>query len=321
MKQFGLALLATATLLAGCDRVDSGDVDAYPAKTIEFVIHAGAGGGTDRNARALATPLSTLLDADFAFTSKKGGAGAVAMKYIHSRPADGYTLTLVSTAHATTMARGKSAMGVDDFIYLGRGTSEPQVLFTKCGRFNSVEDFVAAQKENALSYGITNVGGIDDITALWFTKAGGLHPPRAVPFKSGGEIVTNTIAGNIDVAVLNPAEAQTQFETGEICPAVVVGTSRFHAYPETPTAKELGIDASFSVIRGFAIRAGAPDAVVEKLNKAIAEAMTSDAYLAFLEQNGLDYDTSVGTALEFEDEFRSLVSEMGIAMQELGYIQ
>lgn len=321
MKHLILAFFACAALLVGCDRANLDTTAVYPSKTIEFVIHAGVGGGTDQNARALATPLAEILGTDIAFTSKRGGAGSVAIRYINSRPADGYTLTLLSTAHATTIARGRSSVDADEFVYLGRGTSEPQVLFTRCGRFTSSEDFVSQQKETALSYGITNIGGIDDITALWFTKAGGLLSPRAVPFKSGGEIVTNTIAGNVDVAVLNPVEAQTQVDSGELCPIVVVGSARFSGYPETPTAKELGIDASFPLVRGFAIKAGAPDDVVETLTTAVAEAMQSEFYLSFLERNGLDYKTSVGTAQEFEGEFKALLGDMRFAMRELGYSQ
>jgi len=320
IKNLILIIVASA-VLAGCNQTSSKDTDEYPSKTIEFVIHSGVGGGTDRNARALAEPLAKILDADIAFTSKKGAAGAVAMKYINSRPADGYTLTLISTAHAITIARNKSAMNVDDFIYLGRGTMEPQVLFAKCGRFASSEDFVKQQKQTVLSYGITNVGGIDDITALSFTKAGGLKTPRAVPFKSGGEIITNTIADNVDVAVLNPIEALTQVESGELCPIVVVGPSRFSDYPDIPTAHELGIDASFPLIRGFAIKAGAPDEVTKKLTLAISEAMKSESYNNFLEQNGLDSETSLATAGEFKEEFKMLVSNMNTAMKELGYIK
>lgn len=321
MKKFILSSIASALALGACSGNRSGEPKPYPSKSIEFVIHAGVGGGTDRNARALATPLTEALNADIAFASKKGGAGAVAMKYINSRPADGYTLTVLTTGHATAIARGRSAMGVDDFIYLGQGTSEPQVFFAKCDRFASAKDFIAYQKQTALSYGITNVGGIDDIAALWFARVGDLQAPRAVPFKSGGEIVTNVIAGNVDVAVLNPAEALTQVESGEICPVVVLAPSRFPSYRETPTAKEMGIDVSFSVLRGFAIKAGAPEEVVEKLKASIAVAVDSEYYRDFLQQNDLDFNSSVGTSEEFESEFRSLVDEMARAMKGLGYIQ
>lgn len=314
-------LVLASALFVSCNQDRSKKADIYPSKTIEFVIHSGVGGGTDRNVRALAEPLAKILDTDFAFISKKGAAGAVAMKYIHSRPADGYTLTLISTAHAITIARNKSAMNADDFSYLGRGTMEPQVLFAKCGRFASAEDFISHQKESVLSYGIANVGGIDDITALWFTKAGALKTPRAVPFKSGGEIITNTLAGNVDVAVLNPVEALTQVESGELCPIVVVAPSRFSDYPDTPTAQELGIDASFPLLRGFAIKSGAPEEVTQKLTSAISEAMKSESYLNFLAQNGLDAKTSLATAGEFKEEFKGLVSDMSTAMKELGYIK
>lgn len=318
---FVLALILSSVALLLVNPAGAGEADQFPSKALEVVIHAGVGGGTDRNARALLAPLTDILDADAAFISKKGAAGAVAMQYVNARPADGYTFTVITTAHATAIARGRSAMSLDDFIYLGRGTSEPQVFYTTCGRFASAVAFVEHQKENALSYGITNVGGIDDITALWFAKAGGLQSPLAVPFKSGGEIVTNLIAGNIDVGVLNPGEALAQVDAGQLCPVIVNADERFIVYPDTPTARELGVNSSFSVMRGFAIKRGAPDAVVERLKAAVAQALASDPYRGFLAQNDLDYETNVGSAEAFEREFKGLVTDMGAAMKALGYIE
>lgn len=310
-----LATTALSVLATGALAQD------FPHKTIELVIHSGAGGGTDMNARALATPLAKILDTDIVVVGKVGSAGAVAMEYINSRPADGYTLAMITIGHAGSIARGRTAMDADDFIYLGRGTSEPQVLYSKCGRYESAEAFIDDQQESSLAYGITSVGGVDDITAFSLTEAAGVQPPRAVPFSSGGEVVTNTIAGNIDVAVLNPGEAQTQVETGEICPVLVVAPERHSAYPDIPTARELGIDASFPTVRGFAVKVGTPDDVVAMLQDALAEAMATDGYRAFLEQNGLDYETSVGDGQEWEEEFTDLVGNMREAMTELGYIQ
>lgn len=315
MRNLAIAIAATTALVAGAATAQD-----YPSRTLEVLIHSGAGGGTDLNARALAAPLGDILGTDTAIISRRGGAGAVAMEYLADTEADGYTLAVITIGHAGTIARG-AAMDIGDFIYLGRGTSEPQVLYTSCGSFEDAEAFVAAQREEALTYGITSVGGVDDITAFLFTERGQMEPPRAVPFESGGEVVTNLIAGNIDVAVLNPGEASTQVETGEICPTVVVAENRFPGYPDTPTAREMGIDAALSTVRGFAVKAGTDPEIVTILREAVAEAMATDEYRAFLDGQGLDYDTSVGTAEEWEAEFTTMVNDMRAAMTALGYIE
>nr|WP_306268042.1 tripartite tricarboxylate transporter substrate binding protein [Pararhizobium sp. IMCC3301] len=316
MKNFTLVMAATLGLIAGPTLAQE-----YPSRTIEVLIHSGAGGGTDMNARALAAPLGKILGVNTAVISRKGGAGAVAMEYLADTEADGYTLSMITIGHAGTIARGAAAMDTSDFVYLGRGTSEPQVLYTSCGRFDTAADFVAAQKDESLIYGITSVGGVDDITAFLFTERGGMQPPRAVPFESGGEVVTNLIAGNVDVAVLNPGEASVQVGTGEICPTVVVAPARFSGYPDVPTARDIGINAALSTVRGFAVKAGTDPEIVAILEKAVAEAMDSEEYRAFLDSQGLDYDTSVGTAAEWEKEFTTMVSDMRAAMTALGYIQ
>ena len=112
-------------------------------------------------------------------------------------------------------------MTLDDIRPIARGTDDSQILMVRCGAYENADAFVAAQKEAAISYGTTHLGNIDDVSAFMSTKKGGMQNPKIVPFDGGGELATQLVAGAVDAAVLNLAEAGLQIDAGEVCPIAV----------------------------------------------------------------------------------------------------
>ena len=135
------------------------------------------------------------LKQDMVIVNKKGGGGAAALEYYKTVPADGYTILTFTVGHAAVMAKGKGGMKIDDLRPIARGTDDPQILMTKCGTYESAEDFVAKQKEAGIKYGVTHLGNIDDVSAFMFAKKGGMKTPQMVPFDGGGELATQLVAG------------------------------------------------------------------------------------------------------------------------------
>ncbi|MGD9827328.1 MAG: Bug family tripartite tricarboxylate transporter substrate binding protein [Hyphomicrobiaceae bacterium] len=262
------------------------------------------------------------LKTDMVVVNKRGGGGATAMNYFITRPADGYTLLAFTVGHAATVVSKKTKMKLDDIIPVARGTDDPQILMVACKKspYKTAKDFVAAQKTKQLSYGITGVGTIDHVSAFMFTKRGGMKAPKVIAFKGGGEIATNLVAGNIDVGVLNYSEAAAQIEAGEICPLVVQATERMALLPKVMTTKELGIDAHYSTVRGFAVLKGTPPDRVAALEKGLVAAMKNPVYQAYLKSVGLT-PQSVGDAKAWAAQIKSMSADMEAALVELGFIK
>ena len=296
--------------------------DKFPSKTVEVVTHAGAGGGTDITTRMMMLRARRELKNDMVVVNKKGGGGAVAMNYFLTRPSDGHTILAFTIGHAATVAKKKTKMKLDDIVPIARGTDDPQILMVNCKKapWKSGKEFVEAQKTKQLAYGTTHVGGIDHISAFMFTKRGNLKQPKIIPFKGGGELATNLVAGNIDVGVLNLAEAEAQISSGDICPIVVLGTQRMKPIPNVSTAKELGIDVVFSTVRGFVTHKKTPPEHVAMLEKKLVKAMNHKVYQAFLVSAGLD-STSVVGAKEWGDQIKVMVKDMSAALKELGFVK
>ena len=313
-RYFGAAVVAVAIVAGPAIAED------YPSKTVEVVTHAGAGGGTDVTSRMMMLRARRELGQDMVVVNKPGGGGPVAMDYYLDVPADGHSILTFTIGHAAEMAKGRTEMTLDDIRPIARGTDDPQILMVRCGEYDSAQAFVDAQKETPLTYGTTHLGNIDDVSAFMFTLKGGMATPKIVPFEGGGELATQLVAGAVDVAVLNLAEAGSQIDAGEVCPIVVLADQRMSALPDVSTAKEMDIPVSFSTVRGFVVHADTPDEVAAAIEAALLASMNHGVYQGFLTSVGLD-STSVAGSEEWGNQLTTMVTDMQAALKELGFIE
>jgi tripartite-type tricarboxylate transporter receptor subunit TctC len=288
---------------------------------IQACTHAGFGGGTDVTTRMMLLRARRVLKQDMQLVNKKGGGGAVSMDYMMSLPADGQHTLTWTTGHAVSMALGKTKVKLSDMQPLARGTDDPQLFVVNCkAEIKDAKKFISVQKSKSLKYGTTHTGGIDDVSAIAFTKKGGLKDPIIVAYKGVAPIKTNLIKGDIDVGVLNLGEAVTEINNGTLCVSVVLANNRMAKIGDSPTAKELGIPVSLSTVRGFVTKKGAPAARVKELEAGMMKAMGHNYYKNFLTEIGLD-DTSVVVADEWGKQMEEMLKEMTAQLKALGYLK
>ena len=318
MKKTFKALLAAVFLIVEVPFLSS---IASADQAIQAITHAGFGGGTDVTTRMMLLRARRVLKQDMQLVNKKGGGGATSMDYMMSLPADGQHTLTWTTGHAVSMALGKTKVKLSDMQPLARGTDDPQLFVVNCKEdIKDAKKFVSTQKKKALSYGTTHTGGIDDVSAIAFTKKGGLKTPKIVAYKGVAPIKTNLIKGDIDVGVLNLGEALTEINEGKLCVSVVLANNRMQKLSNVPTAKELGIDVALSTVRGFVTKKGAPADRVKTLEAGMLKAMSHNYYKNFLTEIGLD-QTSVVGADEWGKQMESMLKEMTAQLKALGYIK
>jgi len=317
LKSLALATAGLALVIS------TAAAEEFPSKTIEVVTHAGAGGGTDVNSRMMMLRARRELGTDMVVVNKRGGpSGALAMQYFQTRPADGYTIMTWTNGHALTMALGKSDLKLEDMRPLARGTNDPQVLMVNCktSPYKNSDAFMEGAKSTKMKYGTTNIGGLDHITAYIFAKRVGGPQPDIVPFKGGGELATQLVAGSIDVGVLNLSEASAQIEAGDICPMVVLDEERMAPIPDVKTAKEMGANVIFATVRGFVTHAGVPDDKAKILETGMMKAMDHSMYQAYLQSSGLE-KTSVLGADAWGKQMKQLLEDLVPAAKEMGLVK
>jgi len=318
-RRHGLLLAAGLGVLAA-PRILRAQGAPFGSRPIEVVTHSGVGGGTDITARMVMVHAPAELGTELIVVNKTGGSGAAALAYAAQRPKDGHTLLLLTQTHLITMLRSRTATQLNDMVGVARATEDPQIVMVRSDSpLRSADDFLSIGKSRALKFGITHVGSVDHVATMGFAKAAGIRAPTAVPFRGGGDIVVNLVGGNIDVGLLNYAEAEAQIRAGEVRPLMVLAGERVGALPEALTAREQGINYTAATTRGFAVMKGTPEDRIAKLEQGLLKAMASPTYTAYLKNSGQASGSAAGRAewhaqLEaFSNDSRQALADLGVA--------
>ena len=225
-----------------------------------------------------------------------------------------------TVGHAITMAKGKTSLTVDEMAPIARGTNDPQILMVNCktSPYKTPEQFVAGMRNrDKIKFGGTQTGTIDHLTVFLWAKRLGQPMPTYIPFKGGGELATQLVAGAVDVGTLNLSEAAAPVESGDICPLVILAHQGMAPIPKAKTAKQLGIDLVLSTTRGFVTHAGVSEARRAEMEAGMMKAMKHSLYQAYLMNSGLD-ETSPQPSGPWGEQIRSMVGEFGPALKEMG---
>lgn len=307
--------LGLAVLAAGAVRAQ----EAFPSKPIEVVTHAGVGGGTDITARMMMVQAPAALKTELVVANKTGGSGAASLGYALSRPKDGHTLMLITQTHLLTLLQGKGAgVKAGDLVGIARATEDPQVLMVGANSpYKTAQDFIAAAKTKSLKFGTTQIGSVDHIAVVGFAEKAGLLKPIVVPFRGGGDIVVNLVGGNLDGALLNYAEAESQIKANEVRALIAFSRTKMDSLPQTPTAAEIGIPAVYSTTRGFAVLKGTPDDRIKVLEEGLIKAMKGQIYQDYLKSSGQSRDSVVGRA-EWQAEIDEFLKTGDAALTSIG---
>jgi tripartite-type tricarboxylate transporter receptor subunit TctC len=269
--------------------------DKFPSKPIEVVTHAGVGGGTDITARMMMVHAPGVFKTEFVVVNRVGGSGAAAMQYMLEKPHDGHTIALITQTHLLTILRSKGKFKYEDLVPLARATDDPQILAVGKGSpYKSAKELIGAAKGKALKYGTSLVGGVDHIAVVSIARSAGMQQPTIVPFRGGGDVVINLVGGNIDCALVNYAEAESQFKAGDLRALAVFAEKPMAALPNVPTGKEIGVPGSYSTVRGFVTVRGVPEANLKTLEDGLVKAMKGQMFTTYLETSGQSMDSVVG---------------------------
>ena len=313
MKSNRAILLLTPAIALAAGLCGAAAQEKFPSKTIEVVTHAGVGGGTDITARMAMVQAPAEFGQELVVVNKTGGSGAAALGYAAGRAKDGHTILLITQTHLLTALQGRgSGVKVDEIIGLARATDDPQILMVgKNSPFKTAKEFIDASKGKAMKYGTTQIASVDHIAVLGFAKQAGLQQPTVVPFRGGGDIVINLVGGNLDAALLNFAEAESQIKAGEVRVLLTLSEERNPSLPDVPTGKEIGVPAYYSTVRGFAVLKGTPEDRIKALEDGLVKAMNGKLYQDYLKSSGQSSTSVVG-----RQEWQKQIDEFARTGQE-----
>src|SRR3954453_15730498 len=290
-----LALIALLPLAAAAQ-------ENYPTRPIHLIVGFGAGSSSDVTARLLAQKLAELLGKNVVIENKPGASSMLAAELVARAPKDGYTLLLATIANSinATMMPDKGGYFAKDFAPVALVASIPEILVvTPSLDVNSVKDLIAMAKAkpDALFYGAAGIGSGPHMATELFKKEAGIKM-TGVLYPGSAQTVTDLLAGRIQVMLAPATTVAGRMKDRKVKPLASTEAKRSSIAPDLPTIAEAAIPGfNTGIWYGVLAPAGTPQPVIEKLNKAINDALKNQSLLGNFGKQGLD--PLGGTAAEF----------------------
>lgn len=250
----------------------------FPGRTIHLVASTPPGGTIDLVARLLAQHLPQALGQSVVVENKPGAAGNIAAEFVARSPADGYTLLVTASSHATNvnLYPKLSYHPVVDFAPISQLTSNDFVVVVPAtSPANTLGEFLALakSKKTDLSYGSSGSGQGNHLGMELLKTMMGFDAMH-VPYNGTGPVTLALLAGQIDVAIQSPPGVLPQSNGGRLKILATTGKNRSLLIPNVPTMAEAGVPGyELRGWIGLLAPAGTPRNVVEMLQRESAKVL------------------------------------------------
>jgi putative tricarboxylic transport membrane protein len=259
---------------------------AFPKRgNVEITVLFPAGTSADVTARMLAQGMTKQLGVNVLAVNRPGAGGAIGYKHVASQKPDGYSLVWNSNSISTTYHSGQSPLDYKAFDPVARVLLESVVVAVRSdAKWKTLKELLADAKArpDAITVANSGVGSHTHISsvALFRTAAAQVTD---VPY-AAAQIVPNLMGGHVDAAVQFPAGLAANVQGGRLRLLATLTVQRDPAFPDVPTARELGMDVALDAWRGIAAPKATPQAVVALLEKAIREAVEHPEFVTASEK-------------------------------------
>jgi tripartite-type tricarboxylate transporter receptor subunit TctC len=195
-------------------------------------------------------------------------------------PPDGYQFVIGTTADAINQTLYKAPLYnfATDLVPAGLVGAQPTVMLVrKDFPANNFKEFTAYAKANqaTMQYASAGTGSTGHLFCSLLNVALGITVTH-VPYRGGGPAMQDMLAGRTDyICTLSPT-AKPAMDSHQLKPLALLSRERSPMMPDLPTAHEQGVtDFDTSTWFGFFFPKGTPDAIVRKMNAAIAVSIDS----------------------------------------------
>lgn len=281
---------------------------AWPAKPVTVIVPFPPGGGTDAFARPLAAQFARQTGKQLIIDNRGGAGGTVGASLASRAPADGYNI-FMGAVHHTIAPSMYPRLDYDlekDFVPLTVVASVPQVLVVNPRRMEAgdVKAFLDLVRRNPGRFNYASAGG-----GTSHHLAGELFKQQTntfithIPYRGAGPALQDLIAGNVDMMFDGLGSSAAHIKGGRIKALMVSGTKRNAAFPDVPSAAEVGLpDYTVTTWYGLWAPKGTPADAQARIVDEVRKAMQSDEIKAIWAKQGAEFPNLS------QQQFASLVS-------------
>jgi tripartite-type tricarboxylate transporter receptor subunit TctC len=268
--------------------------DAWPTKPVTVVVPFPAGGGTDAFARPFSAQFGKQTGKQLVIDNRGGAGGTVGAGIAAKAPADGYTLFMGAVHHsiAPSMYPKLSDDLEKDFVPLALMANVPQVLVVNAAKMpGDFKAFLTSVRQNPGRFNYASAGsGTSHHLAGELFKIQSKTFITHIPYRGAGPALTDLISGNVDMMFDGLGSSAQHIRNGRIKALMVSGNRRNPAFPDVPSAAELGFpDYTVSTWYGMWAPKGTPVAVQQHVLEEIKKASQAPEIKAAWAANGAEF--------------------------------
>src|SRR4051812_49391327 len=268
---------------------------AWPPKTMRIIVPFPPGGMTDVIARRVQPLLERNLKTTVVIENRGGASGSIGTQVAVAAAPDGATFVLVFDTHGANPALLPN-LPYDTVKDLAPvmliGTSPMVITAHSKADYKSFGDVVTAAKAGAVTYGTIGAGSLAHLAMSQIGNALNVTMTH-VPYKGGGPLVTDAVAGHVPLAIGSIALFSTHIKSEALRPLAVTSAKRVETLQGTPAVSELGVPGfDAEAWWGLLAPAKTPPELVARMNAAMRDALEDPGVRQNLAEQGLDYRLS-----------------------------
>jgi tripartite-type tricarboxylate transporter receptor subunit TctC len=299
LRKFGLFCLAVFSFLVGSAPAYA---DNYPSRLIRVVVPWPAGGGNDVLGRLIGQQMEKSLGQQVIIENKPGASGIIGAREVVKAKPDGYTLLLTSNSLTLNAALRPERQQIDVLKDLEpiavAATVAGIIVVNPSVPVHSIRELVALAKSKpgTLTAGTSGVGSPAYFLLKDFESRTGIDVVE-VPYKGAPPLMNALLGGRITFGIPNPAVVLPQIQAGKVRALAIASTRRSPLLPDLPTVEEAGIPGFVdNHWMGYFAPHGTPAAIIDRLTRAIHDAVAVPQVAASLQKTGITVDRSSNPA-------------------------
>jgi tripartite-type tricarboxylate transporter receptor subunit TctC len=263
-----LLALTTGAIAAG-SRIAR--AESYPNRPVHWIVGFAPGGSTDILARIIGQYLSEKLGQAFVIENRPGAGSNIATEVVVNAPSDGYTLLMISPAHAVnaTLYDKLPYNFLRDIAPVAGISREANVMVVSPSfPAATVPAFIAYAKANPgkVNMASSGVGTSVHVAGELFNMMAGIKMTH-IPYRGAGPAITDILGGQVQVMFAAMPSAFEHVKAGRLRALAVTTAARLATLPDVPTVGEHLAGYEASSWYGIGAPRATPPEIIAGLNR------------------------------------------------------
>jgi tripartite-type tricarboxylate transporter receptor subunit TctC len=263
---------------------------SYPTRPVRVIVGITPGGAPDIVARLVGQWLSERLGQQFVVENRPGAGTNLAAEAVVRAPPDGYTLLLVGAPNAinTTLYEKLSFNFLRDIAPVA-GITRERIVMVVHPSFpaKTVPAFIAYAKANPRKVTMASPGNgsTPHVSGELFKMMAGIDMIH-VPYRGGGQVMTDLIAGQVQVSFIGLTVAIEHIRSGKLRALAVTTATRSDVLADIPTVGDFVPGYEASAFWGVGAPRNTPADIIDKLNREINAGLSDPKLSTRLAEGG-----------------------------------